>query len=191
MTETSASGPLVAARRSRFREVFQPSRIVIGLFATSNESGVNPITLCYVMHSSHKPRTMTVAIEKANASCDLATGSSEFVLAVPGEDLVDEALAFGTLSLRDCPDKVAEVGLELGRSQEVRLPSVNRALGNIELETRSAVNVEDHMLVTGLVKAHSLNPRAEGPPLVSIGPQLGGYRLLRKSGIHRIAVVDR
>jgi flavin reductase (DIM6/NTAB) family NADH-FMN oxidoreductase RutF len=177
-----------ALGRQQFRRYFQPSRVVIGLWPAPTESGVNAITLCFAMYCSYKPPMMAVAIHRDAATYGLVELAKEFVLAVPGPSLVREAMAFGTTSMREV-DKVAMHRLVLQPSHVVAVPSISKAIANIELLTHAQIDTGDHKLVVGRVARFGVNRALKESPLVSLGPETHGFRVLRRDGIHRLGIV--
>ncbi len=177
-------------RRQEFRNYFQPSRVVLGVVPANTESGVNVITLCFSMYCSYKPPMMAIAIQDCNESYALIQRADEYVLAVPGESMVHEAMLCGRESVRDV-DKAKVLSLELVPSATVRVPGLRHAIANIELTKRGVVDAGDHIVVVGEVLRFGVNRDRHERPLLSVGPDTTGYRLLAHAGIHRLAVVDR
>jgi flavin reductase (DIM6/NTAB) family NADH-FMN oxidoreductase RutF len=132
---------------------------------------------------------MAVAIRDSAASYELIQKAQEYVLAVPGVSLATEALFCGVNSMRDA-DKVQRLGLTLSRSQEVSVPGLRKAIANIELVKETCVEVGDHLLAIGRVLRFGVRANCRELPLLSIGPDTRGYRVLAQRGVHRIAVVD-
>jgi flavin reductase (DIM6/NTAB) family NADH-FMN oxidoreductase RutF len=175
--------------RQRFRQFFQPSRIVLAVIPADTESRLNVVTLCFDMHCSYKPPMMAIAIQNTNASYQQIQQATEYVLAVPGPSLVQETLSCGCLSSRDV-DKVKKLQLELTPSEKIKVPGLLKAIANIELVKRSSVPAGDHLIVTGEVVRFAVNKASAELPLLSIGPDTRGYHLLAQSGIHRIGTVS-
>ena len=186
MTKT---GNFTSLSRQKFRRYFQPSRIVLGVIPAPTASGVNVITLCFDMHSSYRPPTMAIAIRNTAASYELIQKAQEYVLAIPGSSLADEALFCGVSSMRSV-DKVQQLGLTLSPSQAVSVPGLQKAIANIELVKETCVEVGDHLVAIGRVLRFGVRADCRELPLLSIGPDTRGYRLLAQKGVHRIAVVD-
>ena len=182
--------PFESLSRQQFRRFFQPSRLVMCVLPGAHtESGFNVITLSFCMHCSYKPPMMAVAIQSINTSFRLIEHADEFVLAVPGENMAREAMACGVASAEDT-DKIKVLGIELVASKTVRVPGLARAIANIEVQKRSIVEVGDHVLVVGEVLKYGVDQEKRARPLLSVGPDFGGYRVLAEQGIHRIAIVD-
>lgn len=178
-----------ALRRQEFRTYFQPSRVVIGVVPAPTESGLNAITLCFSMYCSYKPPMMAIAIQDCNESHSLIQRTDEYVLAVPGESMFRETMVCGRESVRDV-DKVKTLGLELIESRKVRVPGLKRAIANIELVKRATIETGDHILVVGEVMRFGVNRMIREQPLLSVGSNTAGYRVLAHEGIHRLAVVQ-
>lgn len=177
-------------RRQQFREYFQPSRILLCVLPARAASGVNVITLCFNMYCSYKPVMMAIAIQNVAASYQIIQHVNEYVLSVPGESLAKEALFCGVTSISEV-DKVQKLGLELCPSEKISVPGIKRAIANIEMVKERSIRVGDHILVVGRVARFGVNRRLRELPLLSVGPNLRGFRILAREGIHRIGTVKR
>jgi flavin reductase (DIM6/NTAB) family NADH-FMN oxidoreductase RutF len=176
--------------RQKFRDYFQPSRIVLCVLpARGTESGFNVITLSFNMHCSYKPSMMAIAVQDVNQSYDLIRSSSEFVLAVPGESMAQAAMACGVKSVKSV-DKVKELGLELIAGQKIAVPGLLRAIANVEMRKRAEIESGDHVLVVGEVLRFAVNRENRERPLLSIGRNASGFDVLSREGMHRLAVVS-
>jgi flavin reductase (DIM6/NTAB) family NADH-FMN oxidoreductase RutF len=175
-------------RRQQFRRYFQPSRIVLAILPAPTESGVNIITLSFNMYCSYKPPMMAVAIHNINESFALAQNATEFALAIPGESLAEFSMACGVLSMRD-QDKVKQFGVELAPSKHIRVPGLLRSIANVELRRHQVLSTGDHLILTGEVLRFAVNKDNREKPLLSIGPNAGGFKLIAKRGVHRLATI--
>jgi flavin reductase (DIM6/NTAB) family NADH-FMN oxidoreductase RutF len=174
--------------RQQFRRFFQPSRVVLAVLPAPTASGVNIITLCFSMYCSYKPPMMAVAIHDRSASYNLIQRTKEYVLSVPGEGLATTALFCGTKSMSEL-DKVSALGIELVSSQVIGVPGITRAIANVEMRSVSQSRTGDHLTVVGEVLRFGVNKESTDLPLVSFGPDERGYRLIERSGIHRLGTV--
>jgi flavin reductase (DIM6/NTAB) family NADH-FMN oxidoreductase RutF len=174
--------------RQKFREYFQPSRILLGVLPAPTKSGFDVITLCFDMYCSYKPVMMAVAIQNIAASYQLIQEAREYVLAVPGESLAKETLFCGVSSISEV-DKVQKLGLELCPSEKISVPGINAAIANIEMLKETSIEVGDHILVVGRVVRFGVNRHSRELPLLSVGPNTRGFRVLARKGIHRIGTV--
>jgi flavin reductase (DIM6/NTAB) family NADH-FMN oxidoreductase RutF len=177
-------------RRQQFRRHFQPSRIMIALVPAPTLSGVNPITLCFLMHCSYKPPMIAFAIHDVNWSCELFRAASECVLAVPGESLAAETLECGVRSGREV-DKVDALGLRLCGSREIGVPGLADCVANVETEVVQVIATGDHLTVVSRVRRYGVNRHRHERTLLSVGPEHEGYGVLAGRGIHRIGVPGR
>jgi flavin reductase (DIM6/NTAB) family NADH-FMN oxidoreductase RutF len=132
---------------------------------------------------------MAVAIQNVARSYELIQQAGEFVLAVPGESLAQEAMFCGVNSLSEV-DKVEHLKLDLRPSEKVAVPSLGRAIANVEMVREAAFRTGDHVLVVGKVVRFAVNRRSRELPLLSVGPDTQGFRVLLEKGIHRIGVVE-
>lgn len=176
-------------RRQQFRRYFQPSRIVLGVFAMDTDPGLNVITLCFNMYCSYKPPMMAFSVHNRAVSYNLAATASECVLAIPGENLAEQTVFCGTNSAREI-NKFAACGFAITQSDKVKVPGIAQALGNIELKIVDRVTSGDHMTIFGEVRKFGVNEDCLERCLVSVGPNTAGYRVLARKGLHRVAVVD-
>lgn len=181
--------PFEGLPRQKFRRYFQPSRIVLGVLPSLSPSGVNIVTLCFNMYCSYRPPMMAISIQRINASYEMIVRAEEWVLSVPGPSLVRETVFCGTHSATKV-DKVSELGLELCPSECIQVPGIRRAIANIELRRVALVETGDHVVAIGRVLKFGVRPACTELPLLSVGPDTRGYRVLARHGMHRIAIVD-
>jgi flavin reductase (DIM6/NTAB) family NADH-FMN oxidoreductase RutF len=188
VNDAAANRMFIEVGRQRFREYFQPSRILLGLWPCDNASGVNVITLCFSMYCSYDPPMIACSIYRDATTYGLAADADTYVLAVPGESLASVALACGTMAGRNV-DKVSELGMRLMPSLTIPTPGLLSAIANVELRTVSRVVTGDHLTVIGQVLRFRVNANCDEKPLVSFGPREAGFLLLARGGIHRIGIV--
>lgn len=175
--------------RQAFRDWFQPSRIVLGVFADERLGRPNIITLCFDMHCSYKPPMMAFAISTESYTYRLLEHSKECVLAVPGEKLAQASLICGTSSGANC-NKWNAALLSPSMSEYVSVPGISECIANIELAIDHKVFAGDHILVLGRVLKYGVDQSNRELPLLSIGKRTDGFKLLATKGIHRIAVIE-
>jgi flavin reductase (DIM6/NTAB) family NADH-FMN oxidoreductase RutF len=183
-------GSFTKLSRQQFRKYFQPSRLLLCVLPAPTPSGINVFTVSFNMYCSYKPPMMAIAVHNINRSWELIREADEYVLSVPGESLANETLQCGIVSLKD-QDKVKTLKLNLHPSERVRVPGLQRAIANIELKKFASIETGDHSLVVGTVLKFGVNTRCRERPLISVGPDTSGYKVLAQKGIHRVAVVDR
>jgi len=132
---------------------------------------------------------MAFAIQRGSLSFELLSSAKTCVLAVPGEDLVEEAMFCGTTTGRSV-NKVQECNLALADSTYAETPGLAKAIANIEVKISACVPTGDHVMAIAEVLKFGVNASSRQKPLLSIGPDTAGYKLLLRKGIHRLAVVD-
>ncbi len=169
------------------RLIFQPSRVLLAIVGGSS-SAYNAITLCFHTWCSYSPLLYAVLIQKSNYSSRLFSVAEEFVLSVPGTRLLQQVIFCGTHSGRDC-NKIPACGLQMTESQTVTTPSVLLAMANMELSVDQTVDSGDHLMVIGKVRTITISDLINERPLLSIGPNPGGYEVLWRCGIHTIGVI--
>lgn len=177
-----------ALKRQQFRRYFQPSRVLLGVVPAPNQSGVNIIALCFSMYCSYKPPMMAVAIHKRSATYSLIQKTEEYVLSVPGEELAHHTMFCGQNSMH-AVDKVRHLNIGLVDSTAIAVPGLATAIANIEMAKTDQIVTGDHLTVFGQVKCFGVNTDCAQKPLVSLGPDVFGYTLLLKQGIHRLGIV--
>jgi len=189
MRSTARTTDFSDLRRREFREFFQPSRIVIGIFRDTRVNRINAITLCFHMSCSYKPPMTAFSIHKRAYSYQLLEKADSCVLAVPGESLADQAMYCGTQSAAD-GEKFETCGLVPVDSKHVNVPGIAQAIANLELRLTTKIKTGDHLTAAGQVIRYGVNKKNTERCLLSVGPRTDGYTVLRRHGVHRIGVVS-
>lgn len=176
-------------KRNKFRELYQPSKLLLGIMPGKSAGEYNIIALCFTMTCSYKPAMMAISFERKNYSYDLMESATNLVLAVPGESIATQAMDCGLLSGREA-DKFAVCNFTMQSLPGSTVPGISEAIANIELSVESRIATGDHLTVIGRVIGYHVNPQNIEKNLLAIGPNTHGYKLLVRRGLHRIAVVD-
>lgn len=176
-------------KRNKFRALYQPSKLLLGIMSDESTGKYNIIALCFTMTCSYKPAMIAVSFEKKNHSYELMKSASSFVLAVPGESLAEQAMKCGVLSGRTV-NKFDECGFTMQSLPNFGVPGISEAIANIELSVDSRFITGDHLTVIGRVLGYHVNPKNVEKNLLAIGPNIEGYKLLVRKGLHRIAVIE-
>jgi len=176
--------------RDEIRNIFQPSKVVLGIVAAPLPSGYNILPLCFHTWCSYDPLLYAVAVENSNYSCELFQKADRFALAIIGESMVQEVVFCGTHSGRDC-DKARACGIKWTEGFKIRVPGIETAIANIELIIKKRVPTGDHTLIIGEVVFISLAKNTKERPLLAIGPNSIGYEVLAREGIHTLGVVQK
>ena len=156
------------------------------LASCHHEGTNNIITLAWCMPVSIEPPMMAISVAPARFSHDLIAGSGEFVINVPGSELLPAVWFCGTRSGRDV-DKFGGAGLTAGAAASVGAPIVNECFAHIECEVVDAPSEGDHTVFMGKVVSGSVETDAFDGHLRLVEPfhtlhHLGGSRFLSSSG---------
>ena len=146
----------------------------------------NLITLAWATPVSMEPPMLAIAIAPARFSHDIIERSGEFVVNVPGSDLLHAVWHCGTVSGRDS-DKFGGAGLTESPAQVVRAPLVAECFGHAECRVVEAPVTGDHTLFVGEVVAAAVEERAFDGHLLLTDPyhtlhHLGGPRFVTSAG---------
>jgi flavin reductase (DIM6/NTAB) family NADH-FMN oxidoreductase RutF len=152
----------------------------------------NLITLAWVTPVSIKPPMLAIAVAPARFSHDLIQRSGEFVVNVPGADLLGAVWHCGTVSGRD-GDKFDSAGLTEAAAQVVAAPLVAECFGHAECRVVDAPVTGDHTLFVGEVVAAAVEEEAFDGHLSLEGSyttlhHLGGSRFVTSSGVRLDAI---
>jgi len=122
------------------------------LVTSAHEGRHNVMAAAWTTPLCARPPLVSVAINVGHYTHELITASQQFILNVPGEDLLAEVEFCGSRSGRG-RDKLAEAGLTLLPAEEVAAPVIAECLGHIECQLVEAPIFGDHSLFVGQVVA--------------------------------------
>jgi len=142
------------------------------VLARENTGKVNPITLGWVMFTSHNPPMMAFSVGITRYSLKVIRQAREFVIAFPTELQSRETLLFGTSSGRDI-DKLKMSGIKTAPARKVNSLLVEEAAANFECRLIGEFPTGDHVIFVGEVIASHINPDAPGR-LYTVG---AGYKM--------------
>lgn len=156
------------------------------LASCRHEGKSNLITLAWSTPVSMNPPMLAIAIAPARFSHDLIAGSGEFVVNVPGSELLKAVWHCGTASGRD-GDKFEGAGLTEAPGAVVDAPLVTECFGHAECRVVQAPTVGDHTLFVGEIVAASVEETAFEGHLLLRAPyhtlhHLGGSRFVTSAG---------
>lgn len=156
------------------------------LASCRHEEKSNLITLAWATPVSIDPPMIGIAVAPARFSHDLIARSGEFVVNVPGFDLLQAVWYCGTVSGKD-GDKFEGAGLTETQGSIVNAPLVTECFGHAECKVVSAPVTGDHTLFVGEVVAASVESEAFDGHLLLEGPyhtlhHLGGPRFVTSGG---------
>jgi len=148
-----------------------PEQVVVVL--TREENGrVNPITIGWVMLTSHEPPMMAFSVGLKRYSLEVLRRAGECVIAFPSEEQAGETLLFGTASGRD-RNKIEESAVATVPSKEIDCLLLDDAVANFECVIRGEMQTGDHVIFAVEVLASHINPDAPGR-LYTVGT---GFRM--------------
>ena len=144
-----------------------------------DEKGIaNPITLGWVMCTSHQPPMFAISVAFQRYSYDAIRHSKCFTVVFPNEEQGKEALFFGTHSGRDM-DKLKQFGCAIASATEIDSVILNNAVANFECVLEGQLVSGDHVIFVGRVVASHVNTEPKGRLYtVSTGWKMGGVRKL-------------
>jgi len=116
------------------------------------KDAVNVMAAAWTTPISHAPPLVGVSISPRRFTHELIKRSGEFVLNVPGRNLLEQVELCGSLSGRDV-DKFKEARLTPVDAKEVRAPLIEECLGHLECAVVEALDLGDHTLFVGQVVA--------------------------------------
>jgi flavin reductase (DIM6/NTAB) family NADH-FMN oxidoreductase RutF len=157
-----------AARERRF-----PEQVAI-VIAKDAEGKYNPISVSWIMLTSHEPPLMAISIGKTRHSLEAIRQAKEFVLSLPSSAMTEDVVFHGTKSGRDM-DKLVERGTRTQRAAEIDCVLLADAVANFECRLISEHETGDHFIFVGEVVASHMNEDASVRRLYTLGnEQMGG-----------------
>lgn len=117
---------------------------------------------------SANPFMVAVAISPKRYTYRLVKRYGEFVIAVPGLELLEDVWTVGT---KNGPSKLSKTKLTLEKGKKVYAPIIKEALANLECRIVGEHPYGDHVLFVGEVVAYSYREDAfrNGEPDISAG----------------------
>jgi flavin reductase (DIM6/NTAB) family NADH-FMN oxidoreductase RutF len=112
----------------------------------------NVVTLAWVGTVCSDPPTVAIAIRPSRHSHRLIEETGEFVVNIPGQDLLEVADHCGQVSGREV-DKFAEFGLTQEQAAEVKVPLIAECPVNMECRVLQKLELGAHDLFLGEVVA--------------------------------------
>ena len=119
------------------------------------EGGANIITLAWVGMACSDPVTVTVAIRPSRYSHELLGAAGEFVLNIPGRDLLEATDQCGVVSGRDV-DKWEMTGLTPEPALHVAAPLIKECPYALECQVIETLELGSHdLFVARVLAAHA------------------------------------
>lgn len=108
----------------------------------------NITTCAWCMPVSKSPVGVSLALARSHFSSELIKKSGEFIINIPGWNLLDQVLRCGVLTGWKV-DKFKEVGLTSQKACRLRSPRIGEALASIECVLFDIKEAGDHYLFLG------------------------------------------
>ena len=139
------------------KELRKPSTLFLpkplALISTSTpDGGDNLMTAAWVNVACMEPPMLAVAVRQSRYTFECIGQSGEFVVNLPGEDLLAAVELCGNVSGRE-GDKFARAGLKREPASRVSAPLVAECPVNIECALRERLELGSHTLFVGEVLA--------------------------------------
>ncbi len=122
------------------------------LVSCGHSERANIISIAWIGTLCSKPPQLGIGVRPNRHSYGLIQETGEFVINIPGEDLLDEVEYCGTVSGRDA-DKFAVQGLTPVVGSAVQTPIIAECPINIECQVSHTLSLGSHDLFVGQVVA--------------------------------------
>lgn len=148
------------------------------LVTAAHRDRANVMTLAWQTPLSARPPLVGIAVASGHFTHEILTAGEEFVLNIPGKELLPAVHLCGKLSGRT-HDKFKEAGLTPIEAKKVRAPLIAECLAHLECGVVNRYKVGDHTLFIGEVLAASaeeelFSERWEDRPEAATIHHLGG-----------------
>ena len=119
------------------------------LVSCAYKDKANIITLAWNTPLSHKPPLLGISVARTHLSSELISKSKEFIVNVPGFDLLKSVVYCGSHSGREV-DKFKEASLTPEKANRlIKTPMIKECIGHVECYLRDIKEVGDHFLFIG------------------------------------------
>jgi len=144
-----------------------PEAVAIAI-AKDAEGKFNPITLGWVMYTSHQPPMMAISVGLPRYSLEAIRQAKQFVISYPSSTMADDALYHGMHSGRD-EDKLTACGTKTQPATKIDGVLLADAVANFECELESELISGDHAIFVGRVIASHVNKDPNVRRLYTLG----------------------
>lgn len=137
----------------------------------------NPISLGWVMNTSHEPPMFAISIGKTRYSYEAMEKAEEFVISFPSTEMAEAVLLFGTKSGADM-DKLAASGLKTQPAEKIEGVLLSEAVANFECILDGRLDSGDHDIFAGRVVASHIHEDTSVKRLYTLSAELkmGGVK---------------
>ncbi|MEM1515125.1 MAG: flavin reductase family protein [Candidatus Bathyarchaeia archaeon] len=128
---------------------------VVALITTCDKNGTpNVASFSFLMPISFEPKYLAFSVAPERYTFKNLKDVGEFVVNIPGEEMLKEVWICGTISGRNV-DKFSLVRLEMEKSLKVRPPRIRGCLVQLECTIEFMEKFGDHYLIVGrIVQEH-------------------------------------
>ncbi|HZF46879.1 MAG TPA: flavin reductase family protein [Sphingomonadaceae bacterium] len=130
--------------------LIEPGPVV--LVATRDGERDNVMTITWTMVMDFSPR-FAITTGPWNYSWTALRNNGECVLAIPGADMIDTAVAIGMCSGGDT-DKFERFGLERLSARQVKAPLIGQCLANVECRVVEIIEPHGIVVLDGVAAWH-------------------------------------
>lgn len=138
-----------------------PMRVV--LISSSHAGKDNVMTAAWCFPLSASPAMFGLSLSRKRFTHSLVEKSKEFVINIPGPELLDAVRICGENSGRKA-DKFELAKITKERSEKIRAPAISECQASIECMVRSSLETGDHVLFIG--EAVNFKIRKNGDAIV-------------------------
>lgn len=118
-----------------------------------DQNGIaNPITVAWMMRTSHQPPMLAISVALQSHSYEAIRLSNCFTVVFPNEAQIKEALFFGTHSGKEM-DKLKEFGTAASPAAEIDSVILDDASANFECVLEGQLITGDHAIFAGRIVA--------------------------------------
>ncbi|MDD5291762.1 MAG: flavin reductase family protein [Candidatus Omnitrophica bacterium] len=135
--------------KSKASRLVNPGEVILVSSAYKDKSNI--ITLAWHMPISKDPALLGIAVAKSHFSYELIKESEEFIINIPGFDILKEVIFCGSTTGRKA-DKFKESNLSAAKAERlIKTPVIKECLGHIECSLSDVKDIGDHGLFIGEV----------------------------------------
>ena len=133
---------------SKFNRLINFSPVVLVTSALNDKNNI--VTVAWVTPLSNVPPLLGIAVAKKHFTNKLIKESSEFVINIPGKELLSEVKFCGSVRGEKI-DKLKESGLTAKDSKETNSPIIDECLAHLECKLSDTIDAGDHSFFIGEV----------------------------------------
>jgi flavin reductase (DIM6/NTAB) family NADH-FMN oxidoreductase RutF len=123
---------------------------VVGLVTTHYRGKYDVTTLSWLMPAGREPPLVAIAVHPSTMCYDLIKRSSEFVINIPTQDVINQVVTCGRISGNDL-DKFERTGLRMAEPHAVNTPYVEQCVGHLECAVVNVYTPGDHVIFFGQI----------------------------------------